>query len=277
MHFNHTSSRFRIFIFTVSILCIGILGLLDYITGTGLSFALLYVFPLFLVSRYINHQFGIICSIAVTAIIIITNTAAGESHSAVFYWNSLSMCGIYVILAILMSKIKRATLLKNDLIRVDGLTGLPNSQAFYEEADDEIKRSTRYGHPLTLVFIDCDNFNKVNDLYGHHAGDELLQVVAQTIRTNIRETDFVARIGGDEFVILLPETGPEYSIQHVRSLQSDLLSAMKKNRWPITFSIGVATVKKGTQMTVDDIIKKSDSLMNYVKKHGKNEIKFKAY
>ncbi|MGL4369528.1 MAG: GGDEF domain-containing protein, partial [Spirochaetota bacterium] len=245
--------------------------------GNNISLAALYIFPLFLISRYLNHQFGIMFSVICAAVIASAAAASGAPQSAALYWNSLIDCAIFIIVSILMSKAKRASLMKNDLVRIDSLTDIPNSKAFYEEAENEIKRSYRYGHPLTLVFIDCDNFNKVNDLYGHHAGDDLLASVAQTLKTNVRETDFVARIGGDEFVILMPETGSEYSIQHVRSLQSALLEAMKKNRWPVTFSIGVATIKEKTQTTVDEILKKSDSLMNYVKKHGKNEIKFKTY
>ncbi|HTC77354.1 MAG TPA: diguanylate cyclase, partial [Terriglobales bacterium] len=95
---------------------------------------------------------------------------------------------------------------EKELSRSDPLTGLPNRRAFYEVALAEADRARRYRHPLSLAYLDVDNFKQVNDDYGHDAGDELLVRVAEVLRRNLRNNDIVARLGGDEFAMLLPET-----------------------------------------------------------------------
>jgi diguanylate cyclase (GGDEF)-like protein len=91
----------------------------------------------------------------------------------------------------------------------DQLTGLPNRRAFDERLDEEIRRSSRYNHTFALVMIDVDNFKSVNDNYGHLIGDRVLQTVAHKLENSTRDTDFVARYGGDEFTLILPETTHE--------------------------------------------------------------------
>ena len=88
----------------------------------------------------------------------------------------------------------------------DSLTGLYNRQFFTEVAEKEIARARRHKRPLALAFFDIDNFKRINDTRGHQAGDELLQQIAGAILENCRNSDLAARWGGDEFVILLPET-----------------------------------------------------------------------
>jgi diguanylate cyclase (GGDEF)-like protein len=91
----------------------------------------------------------------------------------------------------------------------DSLTGLPNRRSFDEHLDEEVRRSSRYRHRFTMVIVDIDHFKHINDTYGHPAGDEALKQVAACLRASTRDTDFVARYGGDEFTILFPETGRE--------------------------------------------------------------------
>jgi diguanylate cyclase (GGDEF)-like protein len=120
-----------------------------------------------------------------------------------------------------------------------------------------------------LAYIDLDNFKTVNDTYGHLIGDSLLRLVADTIRNNIRTTDVLARLGGDEFVVLLPETDFEQSEIVINKVQTQLLDEMKKNNWPVTFSIGAVTFLTPPE-SVDEMIKKADNLMYSAKKNGKN-------
>lgn len=90
--------------------------------------------------------------------------------------------------------------------KTDPLTGLLNRRGFQEKVNIEKERSERYGHPFLVVYIDMDDLKKINDSKGHHAGDEALVFLAKNIKEKCRAVDFAARVGGDEFVVVLPET-----------------------------------------------------------------------
>ncbi|MFH1876904.1 MAG: GGDEF domain-containing protein [Candidatus Omnitrophota bacterium] len=158
------------------------------------------------------------------------------------------------------------------LSRTDYLTGIANRRVFYELADVEISKFRRYGHPFTVVLLDVDNLKYINDSSGHQAGDSLLRSVGAVIKENIRVTDIAARVGGDEFTILLTETGTEALEIMVPRLRERLLASMNEHNWPATFSIGVATYHRAPA-GVDEIMKKVDDLMYAVKREGKNAIK----
>jgi diguanylate cyclase (GGDEF)-like protein len=119
--------------------------------------------------------------------------------------------------------------------------------------------------------MDIDNFKIINDRYGHQTGDVLLVWVAKTIRKNLRATDYVARVGGDEFALLLPETGAEAGQFVLYKLQRMLLDLMQKNNWPVTFSIGAATFVAEPE-SLDQMIQSADDLMYSAKRNGKNRI-----
>ena len=103
-------------------------------------------------------------------------------------------------------KLQAALESEKNLSRVDFLTGIPNRRMFHQALTLEGKRSRRYGRPITLIYIDVDNFKHLNDHYGHATGDELLKMIGTTLETTVRSTDMAARLGGDEFAVLLPET-----------------------------------------------------------------------
>ena len=160
--------------------------------------------------------------------------------------------------------------------RSDVLTGVANGRFFYELANIEISRASRYKRPFSVAYIDVDNFKVVNDRFGHSVGDSLLRLVAGTIRNNIRESDIIARLGGDEFALMLPETGYESAQTVISRVQKNLLDVMQKNGWPVTFSIGVATFIEPPN-SVDEIVKKADELMYSVKNKGKNSIAYEIF
>jgi diguanylate cyclase (GGDEF)-like protein len=128
--------------------------------------------------------------------------------------------------------------------RTDALTGLPNRRGLDERLQEEIQRASRYQRPLALLIIDLNNFKKVNDTFGHLVGDQTLKRVAVCLRRAVREIDFVARYGGDEFVILLPETDhntvEELARRISQSIESCPLAWPEDNGNPVTLSYGVA-------------------------------------
>jgi diguanylate cyclase (GGDEF)-like protein len=118
-----------------------------------------------------------------------------------------------------------------------------------------------------------DNFKQINDRFGHAIGDSLLRVVAETITSNLRRTDIVARMGGDEFVVLFPETNQESARVAITKLRDSLLKTMEQNKWNVTFSIGAITFNS-FNATADELLRQVDELMYMVKAHGKNNIRF---
>ncbi len=160
---------------------------------------------------------------------------------------------------------------EKELSRIDFLTQVANRRAFYEMAEFESKRSRRYQRPISLAYIDIDNFKQVNDRMGHEVGDRLLVAVAASIQKSVRETDLVARVGGDEFVLLLPETAAEPAQIVLGKVRNNLLDAMERNAWPVTFSIGLATFPTPPD-SVDAMVKFADDLMYSVKNSGKDRI-----
>lgn len=156
--------------------------------------------------------------------------------------------------------------------RTDYLTGIANRRFFFEQAEVELKRARRYNHSLTVVYIDVDDFKRVNDRFGHDTGDAVLRVVARTVSRHLRLIDVIARLGGDEFAILLPETGYDASRRVIHKLQEGLRGRMQEEGWPITFSIGAISYANVPE-SIDEMLKRADSLMYSVKKSSKNTIR----
>ena len=131
------------------------------------------------------------------------------------------------------------------LATVDPLTGIANRQAVLGRVDEEIARATRYGHPLSVVLVDLDHFKRLNDTHGHAAGDRVLRHVAQLLRANVRERGLAGRYGGEEFLVVLPETDVDAAAIPGREAPADRReqrgpAARRGARSAITLSAGVA-------------------------------------
>ncbi|NKB18070.1 MAG: GGDEF domain-containing protein [Pseudanabaena sp. CRU_2_10] len=140
----------------------------------------------------------------------------------------------------------------------------------------EIERSSRYKRPLTVAYLDLDRLKTINKKFGYSEGDAVLRTVVGICKKYLRTTDLVARLGDDEFALLLPETPQEGAEVAMTTLQLALVEEMQKNNWPVTFSIGVlicATVPR----TVEETIEIADSLIYSAKKGGKNAICYATY
>lgn len=179
--------------------------------------------------------------------------------------------GVFVVVSESFGALREALLHERQLARNDFLTGIPNNKSFYERLDEEIERSQRYGFPLTIAYLDCDNFKTVNDTKGHSEGDALLMAAANLIQKIIRKTDMAARLGGDEFAVLFPGAGPEGAKVALAKLGRDLNQLMVDREWAVTFSIGAVTFNS-VLGTCDDVVREADQMMYRVKMHGKNRI-----
>ena len=156
----------------------------------------------------------------------------------------------------------------------DPLTDLYNSRYFYEQLEKEITRSDRYFHPLSLIFIDIDNFKSVNDSYGHMVGDKAILMIAKKMETSLRSLDTAYRFAGDEFTIILPETAAnqaEAVADRIRSeMENERLVIFEKQISKITLSIGIAEYVRNEEM--GQFIHRADVNMYQAKQRGGNKI-----
>lgn len=154
----------------------------------------------------------------------------------------------------------------------DTLTKMPNRQAYDERIESEYHRYKRYKNPLSLVIADVDFFKKINDSYGHLAGDKMLQMIARMLQKNIRDADFIARIGGEEFTIVLPETDLDSALilgDKIRKKVEQTPFHYKEQRIPVTMSFGVSTFKEGD--LIKDVFERADKALYKAKESGRNK------
>ena len=253
------------------------LGAIDVATGPELSFAIFYLSPVGLTAWFSGRR--VAYSIAVMAAIVwyVADELAGATYSVhtIAYWNALVRFGFFVIVAALLTALRVHLRNEQMLARTDPLTGVANPRAFLEALDEEVYRARRYGRPLSLAYIDLDDFKTVNDKLGHSAGDELLRFIAQHAVRNVRASDIVGRLGGDEFAILLPETGSEGAKAAAAKIRRHLGNAMADSPSAVTLSIGAVTFESAPA-SADDAIHLADRLMYEVKGAGKNDFAHQA-
>jgi len=161
------------------------------------------------------------------------------------------------------------------LASTDAQTGLLNRRAFYERLTTEFRRSLRYGRPLSLLMLDLDFFKRVNDTYGHGAGDFVLSEFADIVRSCIRETDVAARYGGEEFVVLLPEADEEAGLrvaERIRSRTRERLFAVGETTIRMTVSQGLASLPDDDLATEDLLINAADAALYAAKRGGRDGV-----
>jgi len=157
--------------------------------------------------------------------------------------------------------------------QTDPLTELPNREAWNQRLKQEVDRFKRYGEPLVLAVADVDFFKRVNDSYGHLAGDKVLKVLAQQLQTNLRTTDFLARYGGEEFVVLLPNTDEQSArkaLDKVRMAIEGCPFHFKGEPVQITMSFGMAPFVK--EKTSAEVFSDADAALYRAKEEGRNQI-----
>jgi diguanylate cyclase (GGDEF)-like protein/PAS domain S-box-containing protein len=154
----------------------------------------------------------------------------------------------------------------------DYLTNLYNRRYFMRRGEEEFKRTKRNGQPLTLLMLDIDNFKRVNDSYGHEAGDRALQEVARALKSNLREIDVLGRMGGEEFAVLLPDTSLEDAAllaERVRQTIENTPFEIPGDVLKITVCIGVSAFAKGMS-NIDDMFRNADAALYQAKNAGRN-------
>jgi diguanylate cyclase (GGDEF)-like protein len=253
--------------------------LVDLPAGRGLYLTPIYMVPVGLVSWLLGRRAGLAMAATGALIWSLAYVLGGPAlawGTVAPYWNIASQLGMLLAVGLVVSGLREALEREKELARTDPLTGVPNSRAFLEHLDRELSRALRYKHPFTVAYLDTDDFKVINDHFGHNEGDRLLRAIADTVGANMRATDLVARMAGDEFTLLLPETGRKESEIVMARVKHALAIAMQSYGWPVTFSMGVVTYDSPPP-SVHDLIKVADDLMYSVKRGGKNSVQHAVY
>jgi diguanylate cyclase (GGDEF)-like protein len=178
---------------------------------------------------------------------------------------------VFSLMAYLEASRERLLRRERTLSSRDPLTGAENPRAFAERIEVELRRLRRHGRPLTVVYLDVDDFKAVNDRWGHSVGDGLLCATAGVLRADVRATDVVARVGGDEFALLLPETGADEAKKVLDRILEDLGAISQKGGWGAGFSVG-AVVCGTPEATAEALVHRADKAMYEAKSAGKDRV-----
>ena len=158
------------------------------------------------------------------------------------------------------------------LSRLDPLTGLNNRRSFFSDADHAVQLGHRHRRPVSCAMLDIDHFKRINDTWGHDAGDRVLVDVAIACRESIRRTDHLARFGGEEFCFLFPETdlaGAAVFAENIRSAIASMAVKVGANLLSVTVSMGVSTLLDASD-SLEQLIKRSDLSLYQAKASGRN-------
>lgn len=263
----------KVFRFAIGVGLLLVVTLLKFLSGPQVVFSAIYLIPISFMTWFGSRAAGMATAAVAAVSLLLINLSYGHTyiHAAIPYWNASMDLAVFLFVVSALSQAKRVYRVEQELSREDFVTGLQNRRAFSEVLTSEIVRMRRYQHPLTIAYLDFDNFKQVNDKYGHHQGDLLLSIAGKAMRSSVREVDRVARLGGDEFALLFPETDDRAARAILEMLQRNVQEAMLIHQWPVTLSIGTVTFHAPLD-SAEPMIDLADHVMYLAKQSGKNGI-----
>lgn len=241
----------------------------DSKTGHEVSLSIFFLIPVSLAAIASNFRVGIAISVVSAIAWYWNDVSSGPAHShwLIPVWNSVMRFGYFILHSFFLSRYVEQLAINREYANTDTLTGARNSRYLRIRLTKEME-SASAGN-LTLAYIDLDNFKQVNDQYSHAEGDIVLRSFVDLVTARIRETDFLARIGGDEFVLVMPGCDTESSRNAIEVIIANARKLFLEKGWPISLSIGAVTTRTRT-ISSEDLIASADHLMYDAKKQGKN-------
>ncbi|WP_416307272.1 GGDEF domain-containing protein [Neptunicella sp. SCSIO 80796] len=152
----------------------------------------------------------------------------------------------------------------------DPLTNIKNRRAILSDLEHEIERSSRYAHDCSILMLDVDYFKQINDNFGHQVGDDILVQIAQTLSSSCRKSDYVGRYGGEEFLIILCETGLQQACELAERIRANIEAMQPDVNCSLTCSIGIASLKE--DQDIQSLIKQADDAVYSAKRQGRNRL-----
>src|SRR5688500_1449089 len=243
---------------TTAYLCtlVVVIGYVDYLSGPEIGFSLFYLAPVVAAGWFVGRRSAV--TIALTAAICwFTADYLIRVSLGISLWNGLTRLVIYTGQGLLIATLREDRRREARLARTDAVTELPNSRSFYESIEAKVAEQA----PITAMFIDLDNFKRVNDLFGHPAGDATLKRVADAIRKSVRDTDIAARVGGDEFAVLLQDIDDQAcAVIGRRIIEGVRIIAKDFEGTAFGASVGIAISRDGL-VSHHDLIKAADAAL----------------
>jgi diguanylate cyclase (GGDEF)-like protein len=254
------------------------IALADWATGSEMRFYPFYFVPIALAAYAMGRIAAISTSLLCTGAWVATKLLDGTQFSsvAIWIWNSAAQAVAFLLVGILVAQIRESLERERESARTDSLTGLLNSRAFYERAPALVGLCRREHRPIAIAYIDLDRFKTVNDAHGHERGDETLRIVAEVMKANLRNTDLLARFGGDEFGLLLPYAYPDLAEATLERIRLSIESRMRAEACDVTASIGAVSYSDAPD-SLEEMVRAADALMYSAKETGRNRVRVKVH
>jgi len=251
---------------------VGGVYLLNLRTPGELRLDILFVIPVLLAAWHDGMHWGIAFALATSLLRFRIGIDQLPPTTLVDYrvLNELAYLAVVGVAITGLSQLRHTHSQLEQLAIQDPLTNVLNARAFTHELAQELSRNRRYGRPLALIYLDLDDFKSINDAHGHATGDAVLRLVADAMRSAVRQADIVGRLGGDEFAVLMPETDGDVAHAAATRLVTGIRTVFRGTP-SVTASIGVLAVS-GTEAGTDELLRKADQAMYAAKRAGKDRV-----
>jgi diguanylate cyclase (GGDEF)-like protein len=264
--------------FVFGLILLVLVGVLDYMSGVVLSYSVFYLVPIILLSWFVGRWAGLVAVVLSALDWYVAPMLSGEvpPRNSLDHWHVVLELVLFLLAIHLTTSLRRTLEKERRFARTDYRTGALNSRAFQEYTEREMARADRNHKPFTVAYVDLDDFKAINDRHGHSAGDSILLAVSGIIMRNVRGSDVFARIGGDEFALLLPECGSDYAPEVLERIRGRLRDELSGDPVRVTMSAGAVTFLDPPP-SYDAMLEIVDALMYAVKRTGKDAFRHEVY